>query len=85
MPLAFMSEEDLDNHTIICSVVMNEQEGYLVDALHQEDLEITFLKNCSFQKDEESKVTFIKEKNLQTKNIFRPILWEWNKAIHPCI
>jgi len=39
MPLAFMSEEELDTNTIIAPVKMNGQAGYLVDALHQEDLE----------------------------------------------
>jgi hypothetical protein len=33
MPLAFMAEEELDTNTIIAPVKMNEQEGFLVDAL----------------------------------------------------
>jgi len=37
MPLAFMPEKELDTTTIIAPVVMNGIEGYLVDALHQED------------------------------------------------
>lgn len=37
MPLSFMSEEELDTHTIIAPIKMKEQEGFLVDALHQED------------------------------------------------
>lgn len=37
MPLAFMSKEDLNTKTIIASVKMGETQGYLVDALHQED------------------------------------------------
>ena len=37
MPLAFMSEEELDTNTIIAPIKMNGQSGFLVDALHQED------------------------------------------------
>jgi len=37
MPLAFMSEEELDTNTIIAPVIMNGHAGFLVDALHQED------------------------------------------------
>ena len=37
MPLGFMSESELDTNTIIAPVKMNGQEGFLVDALHQED------------------------------------------------
>ena len=37
MPIAFMAEEELDTTTIITKVKMNGQEGYLVDAMHQED------------------------------------------------
>jgi trehalose synthase-fused probable maltokinase len=68
MPLAFMSEEDLDTNTIIAPVVMNEQEGYLVDALHQEDFrKLLFDKIIHSKKNEESKVTFHKGKALHTK------------------
>src|SRR6476646_3274525 len=35
MPLAFMSEEELDTSTIISPVKMGKQQGFLVDALHQ--------------------------------------------------
>jgi maltose alpha-D-glucosyltransferase / alpha-amylase len=68
MPLAFMSEEDLDTNTIIAPVVMNDQEGYLVDALHQEDFrKLLFEKIIHSKKDEESKVTFHKGKKMHSK------------------
>jgi trehalose synthase-fused probable maltokinase len=68
MPLAFMSEEDLDTNTVIAPVKMNEQEGYLVDALHQEDFrKLLFEKIIHSKKNEESKVTFHKGKALHTK------------------
>ena len=37
MPIAFMLEEELDTNTIIAPVKLNDKEGFLVDALHQED------------------------------------------------
>ena len=37
MPISFMSEDELDTNTIIAPVKMGGQEGFLVDALHQED------------------------------------------------
>lgn len=37
MPVAFMSKEELDTNTIIGSVSMSGVQGFLVDALHQED------------------------------------------------
>ena len=68
MPLAFMSEEDLDTNTVIAPVVMNEQEGYLVDALHQEDFrKLLFEKIIHAKKNEESKVKFHKGKALHAK------------------
>ncbi|WP_281239712.1 MULTISPECIES: maltokinase N-terminal cap-like domain-containing protein [Flavobacterium] len=68
MPLAFMSEEDLDTNTVIAPVKMNEQEGYLVDALHQEDFRrLLFDKIIHSKKNEESKVTFHKGKALHSK------------------
>ena len=68
MPLAFMSEEDLDTNTVIAPVVMNEQEGYLVDALHQEDFrKLLFEKIIHSKKNEESKVKFHKGKALHAK------------------
>lgn len=68
MPLAFMSEKDLDTNTIIAPVIMNEKEGYLVDALHQEDFrKLLFEKIIHSKKNEESKVSFHKGKNLHSK------------------
>ncbi|MDR6844286.1 maltokinase N-terminal cap-like domain-containing protein [Flavobacterium granuli] len=68
MPLAFMSEEDLDTNTVIAPVIMNEKEGYLVDALHQEDFrKLLFDKIIHSKKNEESKVTFHKGKALHVK------------------
>ncbi|PVX47765.1 maltose alpha-D-glucosyltransferase/alpha-amylase [Flavobacterium sp. 103] len=68
MPLAFMSEEDLDTNTVIAPVIMNEKEGYLVDALHQEDFrKLLFDKIIHSKKNEESKVTFHKGKALHSK------------------
>jgi trehalose synthase-fused probable maltokinase len=37
MPIAFMAEEELDTSTTIAAVTLNGVDGYLVDALHQED------------------------------------------------
>lgn len=37
MPIAFMSREELDTSTTIAAVTLNGVDGYLVDALHQED------------------------------------------------
>ena len=37
MPFSFMSEVDLETNTVIAPVIMNGVQGYLVDALHQED------------------------------------------------
>ena len=68
MPLAFMSETDLDTNTVIAPVIMNEKEGYLVDALHQEDFrKLLFEKIIHSKKDEESKVTFHKGKKMHSK------------------
>lgn len=68
MPLAFMSEKDLDTNTVIAPVIMNEKEGYLVDALHQEDFrKLLFEKIIHSKKNEESNVTFHKGKNLHSK------------------
>ena len=37
MPISFMKEDELDTNTVIAPVKMNGVEGFLVDALHQED------------------------------------------------
>jgi trehalose synthase-fused probable maltokinase len=63
-----MSEEDLDTNTVIAPVVMNEKEGYLVDALHQEDFrKLLFEKIIHSKKNEESNVKFHKGKALHAK------------------
>ncbi|AOW10198.1 maltokinase N-terminal cap-like domain-containing protein [Flavobacterium gilvum] len=68
MPLAFMSEEDLDTNTVIAPVIMDEKEGYLVDALHQEDFrKLLFEKIIHSKKHEESNVKFHKGKVLHDK------------------
>src|SRR6187402_545288 len=68
MPLAFMSEEDLDTNTVIAPVILNEKEGYLVDALHQEDFrKLLFEKIIHSKKNEDSQITFHKGKKLHTK------------------
>ena len=68
MPLAFMSEEELDTNTIIAPVKMNNQEGFLVDALHQEDFrKLVFDKIISSKESDTSKVRFHKGKKLDEK------------------
>jgi trehalose synthase-fused probable maltokinase len=68
MPLAFMSEEELDTNTIIAPVKMNNQEGFLVDALHQEDFrKLLFDKIISSKESDTSKVRFHKGKKLDEK------------------
>ncbi|MGL2986131.1 trehalose synthase [Flavobacterium sp. RSSA_27] len=55
MPISFISEGDLETHTIIAPVIMNEKKGYLVDALHQEDFRKLLFENivhsAQFPKD----------------------------------
>jgi trehalose synthase-fused probable maltokinase len=68
MPLAFMSEEELDTNTIIAPVKMNDKEGYLVDALHQEDFrKLLFDKLIHSKKTEDPKVKFHKGKKFEAK------------------
>ena len=45
MPISFMKEEDLDTNTVIAPVKMNGVEGFLVDALHQEDFKKLLFDN----------------------------------------
>lgn len=59
MPIAFMAEEELDTGTIIAPVKMSGQEGFLVDALHQEDFrKLLFDKIVSGGDKTETKVKF---------------------------
>ena len=45
MPISFMKEEDLNTNTVIAPVKMNGVEGFLVDALHQEDFKKLLFDN----------------------------------------
>jgi maltose alpha-D-glucosyltransferase/alpha-amylase len=68
MPLAFMSEEELDTNTVIAPVKMNNQEGFLVDALHQEDFrKLLFDKIIHSKESDPSKVKFHKGSKLEEK------------------
>lgn len=68
MPLAFMSEEELDTNTVIAPVKMNDQEGFLVDALHQEDFrKLLFDKIIHSKESDSSKVKFHKGSKLEEK------------------
>ena len=68
MPLAFMPESELDTNTIIAPVKMNGQEGFLVDALHQEDFrKLLFDKIASSGDKSDSKVKFHKGEKLEEK------------------
>ncbi|WP_269684678.1 maltokinase N-terminal cap-like domain-containing protein [Flavobacterium lacustre] len=68
MPLAFMSEEELDTNTVIAPVKMNNQEGFLVDALHQEDFrKLLFDKIIHSKESDSSKVKFHKGSKLEEK------------------
>jgi trehalose synthase-fused probable maltokinase len=69
MPLAFMSEEELDTNTVIAPVKMNNQEGFLVDALHQEDFrKLLFDKIIHSKESDPSKVKFHKGSKLEEKD-----------------
>lgn len=68
MPLAFMSEEELDTNTIIAPVKMNNIDGFLVDALHQEDFrKLLFDEIIHSKGTESSKVQFHKGNKLEDK------------------
>jgi maltose alpha-D-glucosyltransferase/alpha-amylase len=68
MPLAFMSEEELDTNTIIAPVKMNGQAGFLVDALHQDDFrKLLFEKIVNSKEKNDSKVKFHKGEKLEEK------------------
>jgi maltose alpha-D-glucosyltransferase/alpha-amylase len=68
MPLAFMSEEELDTTTIIAPVVMNGKVGFLVDALHQEDFrKLLFDKIVNSREKSVSKIKFHKGGKLEEK------------------
>lgn len=71
MPIAFMSEDELDTNTIIAPVKMNGVAGFLVDALHQEDFrKLLFDKIVSSGAKTDQKVKFHKgEKLAQTEYV----------------
>lgn len=58
MPISFMAEDELDTNTIIAPVKMNGQEGFLVDALHQEDFRKLLFDKIVSEKTRDSKVKF---------------------------
>ncbi|WGK94278.1 MULTISPECIES: maltokinase N-terminal cap-like domain-containing protein [Flavobacterium] len=61
MPIAFMLEEELDTNTIIAPVELGGKEGFLVDALHQEDFrKLLFDKIIHSNENTISKVNFHK-------------------------
>ena len=61
MPLAFMSKDELDTNTVIAPVKMANQEGFLVDALHQEDFRKLLYDNILKSKsNKEQKLIFHK-------------------------
>lgn len=61
MPLAFMSEEELDTNTVIAPVKMGNQEGFLIDALHQEDFRKLLFDNIiKSNENKEKKLVFHK-------------------------
>ncbi len=65
MPIGFMSKEDLDTTTTIAAVTLNGVDGYLIDALHQEDFRQLMFENLINQKSsKESKVKFHKGKSM---------------------
>ncbi len=68
MPVSFMSEDELDTNTIIAPVKMGEQEGFLVDALHQEDFrKLLFDKIAGNAAKDDSKVRFHRGKKLRDR------------------
>ena len=58
MPISFMAEDELDTNTIIAPVKMNGQEGFLVDALHQEDFRKLLFDKIVSEKARDAKVKF---------------------------
>lgn len=66
MPISFMAKEELDTSTIIAPVKMANQEGYLVDALHQEDFrKLLFDKIATSKDDDAQKLIFHKSRYLE--------------------
>jgi trehalose synthase-fused probable maltokinase len=68
MPISFMLEEELDTNTIIAPVKLGGKEGFLVDALHQEDFrKLLFDKIIHSKANDISKVKFHKGSKLLDK------------------
>lgn len=68
MPVSFMAEEELDTKTLIAPVTFNGTEGYLVDALHQEDFRrLIFEKIINASEDDNFKVKYHKGETLKDK------------------
>lgn len=66
MPISFMAEDELDTNTIIAPVKMNGQDGFLVDALHQEDFrKLLFEKILSSGDKTDAKVKFHRGEKLR--------------------
>ena len=68
MPIAFMTQEELDTNTIIAPVIMNGLPGFLVDALHQEDFKkLMFEKIVNAKEKTDSIVKFHRGEKLEDK------------------
>ena len=71
MPISFMKAEDLDTNTIIAPVKMNGVEGFLVDALHQEDFKkLLFESIVNSKENTNNKLQFHKGEKLVDKEYF---------------
>lgn len=65
MPISFMKEDELDTNTIIAPVKMDGVEGFLVDALHQEDFKKLMFDNIiNAKENSKDKVKFHKGEKL---------------------
>jgi len=68
MPISFMREEELDTNTIIAPVKMNGVDGFLVDALHQDDFKkLMFDSIVNSKENSKDKVKFHKGEKLLDK------------------
>lgn len=68
MPLSFMPQDELDTNTIIAPVKMNGQEGFLVDALHQEDFRrLMFEKIATAKEKDNTKLVFHRGSTFEEK------------------
>lgn len=65
MPISFMVKEELDTNTLIAPVQLNGVNGFLVDALHQEDFrKLLFEKIIASSEANHPKVTFHKGRKM---------------------